>query len=331
MSDSFNAIVAQDNDGKAVASLKQITLADLPDEPVLVDVAYSTLNYKDGLAVSGAAPICRKLPLICGIDLAGTVVESVDPAYQPGDRILVNGYGMSETFDGGYSQKQRVKPEWIVRVPQNMELEETMALGTAGYTSMLCVLALQDAGVQPGDGPMLVTGAAGGVGSVAVSLLSSLGYEVHASTGRVDTEGDFLRKLGAAHLVPRQELSRDSKPLEKEIWAGVVDTVGDKVLATAIAQTRYEGTVTACGLAGGAGLPTSVMPFILRGVTLRGIDSVMASQARRQRAWDALAELIDREQLREIYRVVPMSDIPELASKIVKGEVRGRIVVDVNA
>jgi acrylyl-CoA reductase (NADPH) len=331
MSDSFNAIVAQDNDGKAVASLKQITLADLPDESVLVDVACSTLNYKDGLAVSGAAPICRKLPLICGIDLAGTVVDSADPAYQPGDRILVNGYGMSETFDGGYSQKQRVKPEWIVRVPQNMELEETMALGTAGYTSMLCVLALQDAGVQPEDGPVLVTGAAGGVGSVAVSLLSSLGYEVHASTGRVDAEGDFLRKLGAAQLVPRQELSRDSKPLEKEVWAGVVDTVGDKVLATAIAQTRYEGTVTACGLAGGAGLPTSVMPFILRGVTLRGIDSVMASQARRQRAWNALAELIDREQLREIYRVVPMSEVPALASKIVKGEVRGRIVVDVNA
>jgi acrylyl-CoA reductase (NADPH) len=331
MSDSFNAIVAQDNDGKAVASLKQITLADLPDESVLVDVACSTLNYKDGLAVSGAAPICRKLPLICGIDLAGTVVDSADPAYQPGDRILVNGYGMSETFDGGYSQKQRVKPEWIVRVPQNMELEETMALGTAGYTSMLCVLALQDAGVQPEDGPVLVTGAAGGVGSVAVSLLSSLGYEVHASTGRVDAEGDFLRKLGAAQLVPRQELSRDSKPLEKEVWAGVVDTVGDKVLATAIAQTRYEGTVTACGLAGGAGLPTSVMPFILRGVTLRGIDSVMASQARRQRAWNALAELIDREQLREIYRVVPMSEVPALASKIVQGEVRGRIVVDVNA
>ena len=331
MSDSFNAIVAQDNDGKAVASLKQITLADLPDESVLVDVACSTLNYKDGLAVSGAAPICRKLPLICGIDLAGTVVDSADPAYRPGDRILVNGYGMSETFDGGYSQKQRVKPEWIVRVPQNMELEETMALGTAGYTSMLCVLALQDAGVQPEDGPVLVTGAAGGVGSVAVSLLSSLGYEVHASTGRVDAEGDFLRKLGAAQLVPRQELSRDSTPLEKDVWAGVVDTVGDKVLATAIAQTRYEGTVTACGLAGGAGLPTSVMPFILRGVTLRGIDSVMASQARRQRAWNALAELIDREQLREIYRVVPMSEVPALASKIVKGEVRGRIVVDVNA
>jgi acrylyl-CoA reductase (NADPH) len=212
-----------------------------------------------------------------------------------------------------------------------MSLVETMALGTAGYTSMLCVLALQDAGVKPGDGPILVTGAAGGVGSVAVSLLASLGYEVHASTGRIDSEGGFLRNLGASELVARDESSRDSKPLEKEIWAGVVDTVGDKVLATAIAQTKYEGTVTACGLAGGAALPSTVMPFILRGVTLRGIDSVMASQARRQRAWDALADVMERDQLREIYRVVAMSDITELAPKIVQGEVRGRLVVDVNA
>lgn len=331
MSDFFNAIVAEDVDGKAVASLKQITDADLPDEAVLVDVSHSTLNYKDGLAVSGMGRICRTLPLICGIDLAGTVISSEDPAYQAGDRILVNGYGMSETFNGGYSQRQRIKPEWIVRVPDNMSFEEAMAIGTAGYTSMLCVMALQDAGVAPEDGPVLVTGAAGGVGSVAVSLLASLGYEVHASTGRVDTEGDFLRKLGAAALVPRDELSRDSKPLEKETWAGVVDTVGDKTLATALAQTRYEGTVTACGLAGGPGLPSTVMPFILRGVTLRGIDSVMASQERRQRAWNALAEILDRDQLRDIYQVVPLSQVPDVAPKIVKGEVRGRLVVDINA
>ena len=331
MSASFNAIVAEDVNGKAVASLKQITDADLPDEAVLVDVSHSTLNYKDGLAVSGIGKICRTLPLICGIDLAGTVISSEDPAYQTGDRILVNGYGMSETFNGGYSQRQRIKPEWIVRVPDSMSFEETMAIGTAGYTSMLCVMALQDAGVEPGDGPILVTGAAGGVGSVAVSLLATLGFEVHASTGRIDAEGDFLRKLGATALVPRNELSRDCKPLEKEIWAGVVDTVGDKTLATALAQTLYEGTVTACGLAGGSGLPSSVMPFILRGVTLRGIDSVMASQERRQRAWNALAEILDRGQLRDIYEVVPLSQVPELAPKIVKGEVRGRLVVDINA
>jgi acrylyl-CoA reductase (NADPH) len=294
-------------------------------------VSYSTLNYKDGLAVSGRGRICRTLPLICGIDLAGTVLDSADPAYKTGERILVNGYGMSELYNGGYSQKQRIKPEWIVRVPDSLSLEETMAIGTAGYTSMLCVQALQDAGVTPDNGPILVTGAAGGVGSVAVSLLATLGYEVHASTGRVETEGDFLKSLGAAALVPRAELARDCKPLEKETWAGVVDTVGDKTLATALAQTRYEGIVTACGLAAGMGLPTSVAPFILRGVTLRGIDSVMASRERRQRAWDALAELMDRDQLRAIYSVIPMTKVPEIAGQIIAGEIRGRLVVDVNA
>ena len=329
--DKFNAIIAEDVDGKTVASLKQITLADLPDEPVLVDVDYSTLNYKDGLAVSGRGKICRTLPLICGIDLAGTVCESSDSSFVSGDRILVNGYGMSELYNGGYSQRQRIKPEWIVRVPESLSLEQVMALGTAGYTSMLCVLALQDGGVSPGDGPILVTGAAGGVGSVAISLLAGLGFEVHASTGRVEAEGDFLRGLGASELVQRSELSRASKPLEKETWAGVVDTVGDKTLATALAQTRYEGVVAACGLAGGMDLPTSVAPFILRGVTLRGIDSVMASQERRQRAWSALAEILDRNQLSDIYEVVPMTQVLEVAPKIVKGEVRGRLVVDVNA
>ena len=330
MTEQFNAIVAEDVNGKAVAALKSITTEDLPNEPVLVDVAYSTINYKDGLAVSGAAPICRKLPLICGIDLAGTVVESSDEAYQPGDQVLVNGYGLSEVHNGGYSQKQRLRPDWIVRVPEGMTLFETMALGTAGYTAMLCVQGLQDQGVKPGDGPVLVTGAAGGVGTVAISLLGSLGYEVHASTGRVEEQGDFLKGLGASALVPRQDLARDSKPMEKELWAGVVDTVGDKVLATAISQTKYEGVVTACGLAGGAGLPTSVMPFILRGVTLRGIDSVMASQSRRQRAWDALAQTMNREHLAHLSKTVALSDVPALAPKILAGEVAGRLVVDVN-
>lgn len=331
MTDVFNAIVAEDVDGKTVASLKQITDAQLPDLPVLVEVAYSTINYKDGLALAGAAPICRKLPLICGIDLAGTVLESADPAFSAGDKILVNGYGLSEVHNGGYSQRQRLNPDWIVRVPESMSLSDTMALGTAGYTSMLCVQGLQDQGVTPEDGPILVTGAAGGVGSVAVSLLAGLGYEVHACTGRVEAQGDFLRGLGASALVPRQDLARDSKPLEKELWAGVVDTVGDKVLATAIAQTRYEGVVTACGLAGGAGLSSSVMPFILRGVTLRGIDSVMASQARRQRAWDALAETMNREHLASLSATVPMSGLLELAPSILAGEVAGRLIVDVNA
>jgi acrylyl-CoA reductase (NADPH) len=331
VAETFRAIVAQKSDAGITASIRELQLGDLPDEDVLVDVSYSTLNYKDGLALTGAAPICRTLPLTCGIDLAGTVVESRDPAFSAGDRVLVNGFGLSESFPGGYSQKQRLRGEWIVRVPESLSLEQCMAIGTAGYTAMLCVLALQDAGNSPEAGPVLVTGAAGGVGSIAVSLLAGLGYEVHASSGRIEAEGDFLRKLGATALVSREELSRDSKPLEKELWAGVVDTVGDRTLATAIAQTRYDGVVTACGLAGGMGLPTTVMPFILRGVTLRGIDSVMAPLPRRQRAWDGLAEILDRDQLDRIYRKVPLAEVLQLAPQILAGQVRGRIVVDVNA
>ena len=331
MTETFNAIVAQDRNGQTQARLKQITLNDLNDEDVLVNVEYSTLNYKDGLAVSGKSKICRTLPMICGIDLAGTVAESRDERFSVGDRVLVNGFRLSEQYHGGYSQKQRLKPEWLVRIPDGFSAEQSMAIGTAGYTSMLCVQAIQDGGIKPEDGPVLVTGAAGGVGSVAVSLLSKLGYQVTASTGRVEAQGDFLRALGANDLLPRAELARDCKPMEKETWAAVVDTVGDKVLATALAQTRYEGVVAACGLAGGTGLATSVMPFILRGVTLRGIDSVMASQARRQRAWDALAELIDLEHLQAIYRVEPMSAVPALAEQIIAGEIRGRVVIDVNA
>lgn len=331
MPELFNAIVAEDVDGRASASLKQISLDELPDEDVLVDITYSTLNYKDGLAVSGKGKICRKLPLICGIDLAGTVIESRDKRFKPGDRVLVNGFGLSEQYDGGYSQKQRLKPEWLVTIPDNFSAEQVMAIGTAGYTSMLCVQAIQDAGIQPDNGPVLVTGAAGGVGSVAISLLSKLGYQVTASTGRIEQTTDFLHALGATDIIPRSELARDCKPLEKETWAAVVDTVGDKVLATALAQTKYEGVVTACGLAGGMGLPTSVAPFILRGVTLRGIDSVMAPRERRQRAWDTLAQLIDRDHLNSIYRIEPMSNLPALADQIVAGAIRGRIVIDVNA
>ncbi len=330
MTDTFNAIVAEDVDGKPRAALKAITLADLPDEEVLVEVAYSTLNYKDGLAVSGKGRICRTLPLICGIDLAGTVVESSNDNFKAGDKVLVNGFGLSETANGGYSQFQRLKAEWLVKVPSAFTLEQTMAIGTAGYTSMLCVQAIQDHGVKPEDGPILVTGAAGGVGSVAISLLASLGYSVTAATGRVDETSDFLTSLGANTIIARKDLARDSKPMEKELWAAVVDTVGDKVLATALAQTKYEGLVAACGMAGGISLPATVMPFILRGVTLRGIDSVMASQPRRQRAWDALAKLTDQQALSSIYRIEPMSKLPELANQILAGQIQGRVVIDVN-
>lgn len=331
MTNTFNAIVAEDIDGKPVASLKSITLADLPDEEVLVQVHYSTLNYKDGLAVSGKGRICRSLPLICGIDLAGTVVESSNINFKAGDQVLVNGFGLSETHNGGYSQFQRLKADWLVRVPPAFSPQQTMAIGTAGYTSMLCVQAIQDHGIVPEDGPVLVTGAAGGVGSVAISVLAKLGYSVTASTGRVEESSDFLRALGAKEILAREELARDCKPMERETWAAVVDTVGDKVLATALAQTKYEGLVAACGLAGGMDLPTTVAPFILRGITLRGIDSVMASQTRRQRAWDALAELADPEALSSIYRVEPMSKLPSLAQQIMAGQIRGRVVIDVNA
>lgn len=330
MSEVFNAIVVKEVEGRPKGGLEQLTLEQLPAEPVLVEVSYSTLNYKDGLAVSGKGKICRSLPMVAGIDLSGTVVESADPAYRPGDRVLVNGYGLSEKYWGGYSQKQRLKPEWLVRVPEQFTLEQAMAIGTAGYTSMLCVQAILDHGVKPEDGPVLVTGAAGGVGSVAVMLLAKLGYEVVAATGRVAETEDFLRSLGATDLIGRDELARDAKPLESEKWAAAVDSVGDKVLATVLAQTKYEGIVAACGLAGGMGLSTSVAPFILRGVTLRGIDSVMAGKDRRERAWQALAELVDLDKLAAIYTVKPMSQLPDLAEQIIVGRIQGRVVIDVN-
>ncbi|MGE3297706.1 MAG: MDR family oxidoreductase [Porticoccaceae bacterium] len=331
MSDTFNALVLDRNEDKTVsANIKRLALADLPDEDVLVDIAYSTVNYKDGLAVTGASPIVRKFPMVGGIDLAGTVATSRDSRFQPGDRVLVNGYGLSERFWGGYAQRQKLKPEWLVRVPDAFSLEEAMAIGTAGYTAMLCVQAIRDWGVQPDAGPVAVTGAAGGVGTVAIMLLAKLGYPVTAVTGRVEEARALLERLGASEIIPRADLARDAAPLEAERWAAAVDTVGANTLASVIAQTRYEGIVTACGLAGGAGLPTSVMPFILRGVTLRGIDSVMAAQPRRQRAWDDLAQLVDRDLLRAIYSVEPLARVPELGRAILAGEIKGRVVIDVN-
>ncbi|MDY0006928.1 MAG: MDR family oxidoreductase [Spongiibacteraceae bacterium] len=331
MSNRFTALVADDHDGKVRAEFQTLTLDALPDNDVLVRVGYSTLNYKDGLAVTGKGRICRSLPMVCGIDLAGTVESSRHADFQPGDRVLVNGYGLSETHWGGYSQYARLQPEWLVRVPAAFSLEQAMAIGTAGYTAMLCVLAIEDHGIRPEHGPVLVTGAAGGVGSVAVHLLAQLGYEVEAASGRAEAIGEFLKDLGATGLLAREALARDSKPLEKERWAAAVDCVGGQVLATALAQIRYEGLVAACGLAGGTGLPTTVMPFILRGVTLRGIDSVMAGRARRQRAWDRLAELVDLKTLARISHTEPMSKLPELAEQILAGQIQGRVVIDVNA
>jgi acrylyl-CoA reductase (NADPH) len=326
----LNAIVAeQAKDGQSRATLKQLTLDDLPNEHVLVRITYSSLNYKDALAVSGKGKICRRFPMVCGIDLAGTVIESRDDRWRAGDEILVNGFELSEKYWGGYAQQQRLKGDWLIRKPDALSAEQCMAIGTAGYTSMLCIHAIQDHGVTPQQGKVLVTGAAGGVGCMAVMILAELSYRVVASTGRTEAH-KFLQSLGASDVIDRRELQRDCRPLESETWAAVVDAVGSKTLATAIAQTQYEGLVAACGLAAGTDLPSTVMPFILRGVTLRGINSVLTSMQRRSRAWTDLAELIDKNKLREIYVVQPMSKVPELAETLLSGSVRGRIVIDVN-
>lgn len=325
----FNAIVACEVDRRSQGTLETLTLADLPDRDVLVKIDYSSLNYKDALAVSGRGKICRSMPMVCGIDLAGTIAESAHPGWKAGERVVVNGFGMSETVWGGYSQYQRVSSDWLVRLPEAFAPEQAMAIGTAGYTAMLCVHALQDHGVTPGDGRICVSGASGGVGSVALLLLAKLGYQAVAVSGRPETE-PYLRELGAVDVIDRAELDRDPRPLEKEVWAAGIDCVGSKTLATMLAQTRYEGIVAACGLAGGTDLPTTVMPFILRGVTLRGVDSVMAAQPRRQRAWDDLARLVAPAELAAVFDIRPMSDLPKLATQLLDGQLRGRIVIDVN-
>jgi acrylyl-CoA reductase (NADPH) len=325
----FNAIVAREVDRRSQGTLETLTLADLPDRDVLVKIDYSSLNYKDALAVSGRGKICRSMPMVCGIDLAGTIAESAHPGWKAGERVVVNGFGMSETVWGGYSQYQRVSSDWLVRLPEAFAPEQAMAIGTAGYTAMLCVHALQDHGVTPGDGRICVSGASGGVGSVALLLLAKLGYQAVAVSGRPETE-PYLRELGAVDVIDRAELDRDPRPLEKEVWAAGIDCVGSKTLATMLAQTRYEGIVAACGLAGGADLPTTVMPFILRGVTLRGVDSVMAAQPRRQRAWDDLARLVAPAELAAVFDIRPMADLPKLATQLLDGQLRGRIVIDVN-
>ena len=328
MTEILNAVVLDEVDGKPKAAFRPLSVADLPDHDVLVDVAFSTVNYKDGLALTGKGKIARKLPMVCGVDLAGTVAESRSPDWRPGDRVVVNGWNLSETEWGGYIQKQRVKPEWLVRVPDTFTLAEAMAIGTAGYTAMLAVLALEHMGLTPGHGEVLVTGAAGGVGSIAVSVLAGLGYTVAASTGRAETH-EYLRGLGAATLIERTALLDKAPPLQRERWAGAVDSVGGVTLANVIAQTRRHGAVAVCGLAGGADLPGSVFPFILRGVSLVGVDSVMATKAQRERAWARLATDLDKAKLDAMTTIEPLSKVFELADAIVKGQVRGRTVIDV--
>lgn len=331
MTDTFTAMVIDAVDGKPQSGFRELSLADLPDHDVLVEVAYSTVNYKDGLAISGKGRIARRTPMVGGIDLAGTVVESRSPQWKAGDRVIVNGYGLSETEWGGYTRYQRVKPEWLIALPDAFSLEQAMAIGTAGYTAALCVNALEDWGISPAaDKPVLVTGAAGGVGSVAISLLAKKGFRVTASTGRAETH-DYLAGLGATAFIDRATLSEKGGPLQKEVWSAAVDSVGSTTLANVLAQTVYGGAVAACGLAGGADLPGTVLPHILRGVALLGIDSVMAPQAKRQRAWQTLAQTLDTAHLGEMTRVEPMSALPGLADDILAGRIRGRVVVDVTA
>jgi acrylyl-CoA reductase (NADPH) len=325
----FRALVLEAGEGPPNAAVRSVDESELPAGDVLVDVAYSTVNYKDGLAVTRGKPVVRSFPMVPGIDLAGTVRESSNPRFRAGDRVVLNGYGVGETHWGGYATAARVKGDWLVALPEGISDRQAMAIGTAGYTAMLCVLALERHGVAPGDGDVVVTGAAGGVGSVAVAVLAQLGYRVVASTGRPQEEA-YLRQLGAAELVDRAQLGEpNSRPLQSERWAGAVDAVGSHTLANVLATTRYGGVVTACGLAQGNDLPTTVLPFILRAVSLVGIDSVNAPREAREQAWSRLATDLDAARLEAMTSVIGLGDVPWVAQDILAGRVRGRVVVDV--
>lgn len=324
----FKGILITKGDTGYKAELQNIEDSVLPDGDVRVQVEWSTLNYKDGLAITGQSPVVRRFPMIPGIDFAGTVTESSNAAWKAGDKVILNGWGVGETHCGGLAQVARVKGEWLVPLPQEFTTRLAMAIGTAGYTAMLCVLALEHHGIKPQDGEVLVTGANGGVGSVAIALLAKLGYRVVASTGRLG-ESDYLKSLGASLVIDRQELSTPGKPIGKERWAGVIDTVGSHTLANACATTKYRGAVAACGLAGGMDFPASVAPFILRGVTLYGIDSVMAPVHLRLQAWQRLALDLDMSKLEAMTREIGLSQVIEVAAELLQGKVRGRVVVDV--
>ena len=308
------------------AAVREVDDDFLPDGDVTVAIEYSTLNYKDGLAITNKSPVVRSWPMVAGIDGSGTVLESRSPAWKPGDAVVLDGFGVGETHKGCMAGKARLKGEWLIRRPATFSAKQAMAIGTAGYTAMLCVLALERHGVKPGAGEVLVTGATGGVGSVAVAVLARLGYQVVAATGKA-AEADYLKSLGAASVIDRAELAAPGKPLQKERWAGVVDAVGSHTLANAVAQVRYGGAVAACGLAQGMDFPASVAPFILRGVTLYGIDSVMAPIVRREEAWSRLARDLDPKLLEAMTTEVALADAVGAAQKLMAGQVRGRIVV----
>lgn len=326
MSETFRALMVQKGDKTPIVEFNDLTENDLMEGDVTVAVSHSTVNYKDGLALTGAAPVVRQWPLIPGIDFVGTVTKSDNADFAPGDQVVLNGWGVGEAHFGGYAERARVKGDWLVPLPDGITPAHAMAIGTAGYTAMLCVLALEKAGVTPDKGDILVTGAAGGVGSVAIALLAKLGYRVVASTGRASEEA-YLKSLGAAEIIDRNELSSPGRPLGKERWAAAIDPVGSHTLANVLSQIKYDGVVAACGLAQGPDLPASVMPFILRGVTLKGVDSVMLPKERRIEAWNRLAKDLDFSKLEAMIVNASLDEVPALGQSIIEGKVRGRVVV----
>ena len=324
----FKAIVIEKADKGQTVSLTEFDEANLMDGDVTVRIEWSTINYKDGLAITGKAPVVRRFPMIPGIDFAGEVEASSHPDWKPGDKVILNGWGTGETHLGAYGEKSRVKGQWLVRLPAGLSARDAMAIGTAGYTAMLAVMALERHGLKPGQGPVVVTGAAGGVGSVAIALLAKLGFQVIASTGRRE-EADYLKGLGASEIIDRNELSGPPKALAKERWAGGIDSVGSTTLANLLSMTKYGGAIAACGLAGGMDLPGSVAPFILRGVSLLGIDSVQCSPSLRNEAWGRLESGLDRGKLEGMTRQIGLPEVIGVAGTILEGRVRGRIVVKI--
>jgi len=328
MANQFQGYQINKTEAGQSCELKQLSDDDLMEGDVTVEVEYSTLNYKDGLALSGKAPVVRTFPLTPGIDFAGTVTSSLNSRFKVGDKVVLNGFGVGEVHSGGYAQKARVKGDWLVSLPTGIDSRQAMAIGTAGYTAMLCVLALENHGITPDSGNILVTGASGGVGSVAVAILSKLGYRVVATTGRME-EKDYLLGLGAADVIDRAEFSGKPRPLYKELWAGAIDVAGGNTLANVLSQIKYGGAVAACGLAESMDLPTSVAPFILRGVTLYGIDSVMAPRQKREQAWARLAQDLDLKLLEDLSFDLDFADLPQAAEDILAGKIRGRAIVKI--
>lgn len=323
----FKALILNQQEKTTTATIESLDETQLPDGEVLVAVEYSSLNYKDGLAITGKGKIIRNFPMVPGIDLAGQVIESKDARYQSGDQVVLTGWGVGENHWGGMAEKARLQADWLVPLASGLDSKQAMMIGTAGFTAMLCVQALLDAGIKPEQGEILVTGASGGVGSVAVTLLANLGYKVAAVTGRVEQNGPLLEKLGASRTIDRSEFEQPARPLEKQLWAGAIDTVGSKILAKVLAQMDYNSTVAACGLAGGFDLPTTVMPFILRNVRLQGVDSVSCPAEKRLAAWQSLAQYLPASYFEQACHEISLEQVPEFAQAITQGQVTGRVVI----